>query len=324
MRSSSKMIVIVAMVLALSAGHYITSLGHVEVHDLFRRLYFVPIIFSAYAFGLRGGLLSATVISLLYLPFVLLRLTDSAQRFDHFLEISLYLAMGAVTGFLSSKQKEAFRRLENLTLGVIQSLITIIEARDPYTRGHSVRVMKIAGILGQKMGFTSTGLRRLKIGALLHDIGKVAVDLLVLNKPSALSVSETEVIHKHPEWGARFLESIEELRAELPIVLHHHEKFDGTGYPGGLKQQEICIEARIVAAADVFDAMTTDRPYRKAIPLEVAMRQSSLLSGNALDPEVVKMLLSLEVQDLLKKEVLNIEGRFRQSDIRPDESGGES
>lgn len=324
MKNRTRLLLAAVMIVALSGGHYITNLGHAEVHDLFRRFYFVPIIFSAYSFGLRGGVLSAVAISLLYLPFVLFRLTDSAMRFDHYLEIALYLAMGTITGLLSSRQKQAFQRLENLTLGVIQSLISIIEARDVYTRGHSVRVMKIAGRLGQKMGLSPADLRTLKIGALLHDVGKVGIDLPILNKPSQLAGAEMDVVRKHPEWGVHFLESIEELRPVLPAVLHHHERFDGTGYPGGLKQDQIPLHARIVMVADIFDAMTTNRPYRKALALEEVTDEIGTLAGSALDPEIVQILLSKEVQALLKEEVLNKEGWYVQSDIRLIERRRES
>src|SRR3989304_5162379 len=147
MKEENKIYLIAGGVLALTAAHYFTAMTDVQVHDLFRRLYFVPIIYAAYSFGLRGGLATAAFVSLLYLPFILVRIHDPAHRFDQFLELAVFHGIGLITGALSQKEKEAFRRLENLTLGVIRSLVTAIEAKDPYTKGHSVRVMQIAMIL---------------------------------------------------------------------------------------------------------------------------------------------------------------------------------
>ena len=231
MKEENKVYLIVGTVVVLTGAHYLTAMSDMQVHDLFKRLYFVPIIYAAYSFGLRGGLATAVFVSLLYFPFILFKIHDPERQFDQFLEIGLFHVMGFITGILSQRQKQAIRRLENLMLGVIRSLVAAIEAKDPYTKGHSVRVMQIATILGHKMNLSSADLRRLKIGALLHDVGKMALDLSILHKRSRLLNGEFHVVKRHPEWGVRILGKIEELKDVLPIVLHHHEKYDGTGYP---------------------------------------------------------------------------------------------
>src|SRR3990172_4617037 len=132
MKDDTRVYVVAGTVLALTAAHYLTTITEMQVHDLFRRLYFLPIIYAAYSFGLRGGLATAAFVSLLYLPFILIRIHDPAHRFDQFLEIAVFHGIGLITGALSQKEKEAFRRLENLTLGVIRSLVTAVEAKDPY------------------------------------------------------------------------------------------------------------------------------------------------------------------------------------------------
>ena len=299
MRVESRIYLIVGGVLALTGAHYFTAMTDVQVHDLFRRLYFLPIIYAAYSFGLRGGLATAALVSLLYLPFILTRIHDPVHRFDQFLEIAVFHGIGLITGTLSQKEKEAFRRLENLTLGVIRSLVTAVEAKDRYTKGHSVRVMQVAMVLGRKMKLSSSELRRLQIGALLHDIGKMALDLSILHKHSRLQEAEFQVVKKHPEWGARILGKIDELKDILPVVLHHHEKYDGTGYPSSLSKTRIPLPARIIAVADTFDAMTSDRPYRKALSVSEALREMKSASGISLDPELVDLFLSQDMQEEL-------------------------
>lgn len=296
------------MVLALTAAHYMTELYRVEAHDLFLRLYFLPIVYAAYLLGIRGGVLTASLVTLLYMPFILFRIHVAAERFDQGLEVVLFFLVGTLTGVLSQRQKNAMLRLERLTLGTIQSLVTAIEAKDPYTKGHSVRVKQISTLIGERMHLSSSELRLLQIGALLHDLGKIAVDLPLLHKASRLLESEIEVIHKHPEWGVQILQSIDELKPVLPAILHHHERFDGSGYPHHLKQAEIPLLARIISVADTFDAMTTDRPYRNARSLEEATEEIWSLSGTLLDPEVAQALLSAEVLADLRKADLNGEG----------------
>ncbi|MCI0443997.1 HD-GYP domain-containing protein [bacterium] len=297
MKDESRIYVIAGSILVLTGAHYFTAMANVQVHDLFRRLYFVPIIYAAYSFGLRGGLATAAIVSVLYLPFIFLRIHGAAQRFDQYLEIAVFYGIGLITGMLSQKEKEAFKRLENLTLGVIRSLVTAIEAKDPYTKGHSVRVMQVAMILGRTMNFSPSELRRLKIGALLHDIGKIAIDLSILHKHSKLQDSEFQIVKKHPEWGVRILGEIEELKDVLPVVLHHHEKYDGTGYPSSLSKTEIPLYARIISVADTFDALTSNRPYRKALSIPDALKEIKSASGNSLDPEIVDLFISHKIQE---------------------------
>jgi len=296
MSERNKMVAILAGVVVLTAAHYATALSRVEVHDLFRRLYFVPVIFGAYFFGVRGGITTALTASVLYLPFIVFKIHVREERFDQVLELIVINAMGILTGLLSQRQKQAMHRLESLMLGVIQSMVATIEAKDQYTKGHSIRVMHYAEALGKSMNLPQLQLKMLRIGALLHDFGKIAIDLAVLNKPSSLSKNEINVMHRHPELGAKILESIDEIHEALPAIRFHHEKFDGSGYPLGLKGEQIPLFARIVSAADIFDAITTDRPYQKARSYEEALKEIQALAGSALDPAIVKRVLSEEVQ----------------------------
>lgn len=296
MKGNSRIVYVIGTILVLTCAHYWMQMSHVQAHDLFRRLYYLPIIYAAYAYGMRGGLAAAFLISLLYLPFILLRIDQAAERFDQTLEIVLYLSVGMITGLLSSRQKEAIHRLEIMVVGITRSLVTAIEAKDPYTKGHSVRVMHLATILGRKMNLPPAQLRILKMGALLHDVGKITLDLSILNKPSGLSDQETELMKKHPELGVRILGQIQELHDVLPAVLHHHERYDGSGYPQALQSTQIPLLARIISVADVFDALTSDRPYRAAVTPEEAIRKMRSMCGITLDPEVYSVLVTNVMQ----------------------------
>lgn len=166
------------------------------------------------------------------------------------------------------------------------ALSEAIEARDPYARGHAARVARMARAIGVRLGLDEGRLAALRLGGVLHDIGKVAVPEAVLTKPGALTEAELAEVRRHPQEGARLLELDEELRPALPGVLYHHERWDGGGYPSGRAAEEIPFEARILAVVDSFDAMTSDRPYRAARPIEEAVEEVDRCAGTQFDPEV--------------------------------------
>jgi HD-GYP domain-containing protein (c-di-GMP phosphodiesterase class II) len=166
------------------------------------------------------------------------------------------------------------------------ALSEAIESRHPYTRGHSVRVARMAHAVGLRLDCDDTVLTLLQLGGALHDIGKLAVSEAVLNKPGPLTEKELEEVRTHPEIGARLVSLDLTLRPALPGILHHHERWDGGGYPAGRAGTEIPFEARILAVADCFDAMTSDRPYRAAMPVEQAVGEVDRCAGTQFDPDV--------------------------------------
>jgi len=181
--------------------------------------------------------------------------------------------------------------LDRLNVGTLTALARTVDAKSPWTAGHSQRVTECALAIGRDMGLTTQGLDRLARGGLLHDIGKIAVPSSVLNKPGRLTAEEFDLMKQHPTIGARILEPIPDYDRLIPVVLQHHERFDGSGYPAGIAGEEISLDARIVAVADVFDALTSERPYRKAMDLAVATQIISDGSGSAFDPRVVEAFL---------------------------------
>jgi len=180
-------------------------------------------------------------------------------------------------------------------LGVIGALATALDARDPYTAGHSQRVADLSVSIGRQMQLSEADLETLRLGALLHDIGKIGVSDAVLRKPTKLTADEFEQIKLHPTLGARILKPLRFLDAQLAIVELHHERPDGRGYPHGLKGDEIPMFARIVHVADAFDAMTSARAYRGALPVTAAISELWRLIGVDFDAQVVQAMAALPV-----------------------------
>jgi len=176
---------------------------------------------------------------------------------------------------------------------MLSVLSRAIEARDAYTQGHSARVTAIAETIARRLGWDEHRLELLQIGGPLHDIGKLGVSDAVLTKPGRLDEDELAQIREHPRLGARLLLRLASFRGALPYVLYHHERWDGNGYPTGRAGEQIPVEARVLAVADAFDAMTSDRPYRPALSRREALAEVERCSGTQFDPAIVSIFLEL-------------------------------
>jgi putative nucleotidyltransferase with HDIG domain len=188
---------------------------------------------------------------------------------------------------LHKSQKELINAYDNTLEGWAKAL----ELRDKETEGHSERVIELTIQIATEMGIHGEDLTNIRRGALLHDIGKMGIPDAILHKPGRLSEEEMTVIRSHPKLAYDMLKDIDYLQAALDIPYYHHEKWDGTGYPCGLKGKEIPLVARIFAIVDVWDAMTNDRPYRKAIPREKVISHLTDQSGRHFDPDVVDIFI---------------------------------
>jgi len=166
------------------------------------------------------------------------------------------------------------------------ALSEAIEARDPYTRGHSARVARMAHEVGLRLRCDDVQLSLLHLGGALHDVGKLVVSEAILSKPGPLTEGEVAEVRRHPEAGARMVALDRMLRPAFPAVLFHHERWDGGGYPSGCSGVQIPLEARILAVVDCYDAMTSDRPYRAALPAEQAIEEVDRCAGTQFDPDV--------------------------------------
>lgn len=199
-----------------------------------------------------------------------------------------------VVPFVIARQTfEMYRGQSRAYRETVRSLVAAIEAKDAYTKGHSERVAWYARKLAESLGMSDDEVRSVEWAALLHDVGKVALDVHTLTKPRALSTEEIESVRRHPLLAAQILEEIDFLADVVPMVEAHHERLDGSGYPAGLKGDEIPIGARILAVADSFDAMTSSRAYRQAMPVDHALGEVAGGAGSLFDRRVADELLLL-------------------------------
>jgi putative nucleotidyltransferase with HDIG domain len=184
--------------------------------------------------------------------------------------------------------RESYRLLAEGSLEAIETLNATVEAKDPYTAGHSQRVRGIALALGRQLGLSHERLETLGASALFHDVGKIGVPDAILTKPAKLTAAEYEVIKQHSEQGAEIVSKLSRLKDAVPAIRHHHERWDGLGYPGALAGEEIPLEASIIGIADAWDAMTTARPYAPALPKAVALAELRSGCGTQFRPDVVE------------------------------------
>jgi HD-GYP domain-containing protein (c-di-GMP phosphodiesterase class II) len=188
--------------------------------------------------------------------------------------------------------KKAAHENHLLFINSVRMLAAAIDAKDPYTRGHSERVARYSIAIGKNLGLPEKEMRDLRISALLHDVGKIGIDDRILRKPGALSDDEFEVMKQHPAKGAAIMSGVAQLIDIIPGLKYHHEKWSGGGYPDGLEGERIPMQARIVAIADTFDAMTTNRPYQKAMELAYVVEKIKSFAGTRFDPRVVEAFVS--------------------------------
>jgi putative nucleotidyltransferase with HDIG domain len=184
-----------------------------------------------------------------------------------------------------------FEDVHGLMMGLLHSLTSAVDAKDAYTCGHSERVALLSRHLAGAIGLSEHDIDRIYMAGLLHDVGKIGVPEAVLQKTGKLTPEEFEQMKKHPEIGARILHDIKQVKDIIPGVMHHHERYDGKGYPSGLAGENIPLMGRIICLADCFDAMTSNRTYRKALPLEVALGEIRRCSGTQFDPRLAEAFL---------------------------------
>lgn len=194
---------------------------------------------------------------------------------------------------MASRIIDGTKEREKILIGILIALTRAIDAKSPWTAGHSERVTQFAESIGRGLNLNEDQMRVLNISAILHDIGKIAVPEQILDKPGKLTDEEFGVIKKHPQTGADIISSIPSYDTILPGILHHHERWDGTGYPKGIGENDIPLFARIICIADVYDALTEDRPYRKAWSRQQVMDFFEEQKGKMFDSELVDVFIRL-------------------------------
>lgn len=270
-----------------------------SVGEMRQQTWFISLAFAAFAL-LIGLALSRQ----LTLP--LLKLSSAAQKiaagdFSHRVEtknITEIGMLGKAFNVMTDNVEEHIQKLakaaeENreLFVGTVKALAAAIDGKDKYTRGHSERVSRVSVAIGMRLGMSEDELEKLRISALLHDVGKIAIDDSILKKPAALTNEEFEIMKTHPQQGFKIMKNIPAMQDFLPGMYMHHEMVNGQGYPQGLTDKDIPLQAKIVSVADTFDAMTIDRPYSKGMSLQDSLERIKSFVGSRYDAKVVEALI---------------------------------
>ena len=215
--------------------------------------------------------------------------------------------LSAAANIMSSHARnlELFEAQESLLTGIVRAIINAIDAKDPYTCGHSDRVALYAKRIAARLGESAEECERIYMAGLLHDVGKIGVPDSILAKPGALTEEEYAIVKKHPEIGYAILKHLNQLDYVLPGVLHHHEAVDGSGYPSGLAGESIPLHGRILAVADAYDAMTSDRPYRPGMPSETAESILRSEAGKMWDSDIVSVFLECLANDEIQPHTID-------------------
>jgi putative two-component system response regulator len=215
------------------------------------------------------------------------RLEEEVETYHHHLE--------KLVGERTAKLQEAYLILKRAYLDSVKVLIGAIDAKDPYTRGHSDRVRKMSVTIGTQLGLGEVRLETLEYGALLHDIGKIGIKDEILQKQSSLTPEEYQDIQEHPLIGVKIVEGIDFFKDKMAMIRHHHEYFDGSGYPDRLAGETIPLEARIIAIADSFDAMTSARPHRGRMTIEDTLLELEKDKGKKFDPRILDVFINEKI-----------------------------
>ncbi|TDA70561.1 MAG: HD-GYP domain-containing protein [Clostridia bacterium] len=275
-------------------------------------LFGAPVIYAGLAFNLRAGAgiaaYAAATVTTARWP-VLVQNWQLAQWeklfFEGFFVPFFYLAFCLFIAWIMLRERQLSRECRDqagklatanqrnleLFVSILKAMMAAVEAKDTYTRGHSERVTGYALAIGRELGLGETEIRSLFCAAILHDIGKIGVPGELLRKPGPLDPQEYEIVKSHPALGASMLEGIEFLRDLLPVIAHHHEWYNGKGYPDGLAGKDIPLGARIIAVADAYDAMISERPYRCVRSPAQAKDELNRCRGTQFDPELVDAFL---------------------------------
>lgn len=264
-------------------------------HILLRKCFMIPILVAAISFGLGGASLTAALVTTVYVPYFLLAWSgDTRENLNQMGEILTFWIIALLAGWLAGRERAALQQTADMSRDALNALIAALDAREHQTEQHSLRVADMAFRMGERLGLGKAELEILHRAAVLHDVGKIGVPDSVLLKPGPLDPHERQVMERHAEMGYEILLAAEHLREVAEVVHAHHERFDGTGYPRGLSGEEIPRGARIFAIADVYDALTSDRPYRAAMPASKAVTLISESAGAHFDPVIVEEFVNMQ------------------------------
>jgi len=285
----------------------LTALGADEALDIIRKHEIAVLVSDNHMPGMKGidllsrvKALSPDTVKILMTGFADLETAlDAINRVEVFRFIVKPWENTQLVGIVEDAL-ERYRLIKSILRGdenMMRSLVHALELKDPYTRGHSERVAGYALMIAKCLGLPEEALTSLRYGSWLHDCGKIGVSENILNSDGPLDEAEIHIIRNHPLWGADMARKGHLTRTIVDVILCHHERYDGKGYPAGLAGEDILLESRIVSVADIYDALTTERPYRMAYTRERALEMLISMKGNVLDPELVDCFVSIIQED---------------------------
>ena len=289
------------LILILGAAHWITPTAPHYLHTfhvMFSKLFILPIVLSAIWFEITGAVLSTLVISIIYIPHVFLQWGGPfPENVNQLGEVVTIWVVAVLSGIFSRIEKGNLREIAQTYEGSLLAMVAALDAREHDTELHSLRVREYALRLGRELGLNKHQTQVLGQVALLHDIGKIGTPDDILLKPGRLDDKEWQIMKEHPQTGRKVLLSVPFLKDAAEAVYCHHEWYDGSGYPRGLRGEQIPLEARIFAVVDVFDALSSDRPYRKKWNFEQVKEEIVKGSGTHFDLEVVKAFMRISASE---------------------------
>ena len=311
--SRNKIILLASLIGIIALLHYATPTEphyYHKIHIVLRKLYFLPPVMAAVWFGLRGACATALVVSLLFILHAFLDWPGNyMEQANQVGELVGFWVAGVIPGWLFDRQRSLLQELANANEETLLGLVAALDLREHSTRLHSQRVREFTELIAVQLGVDEKMKREIGFGALLHDVGKIAVPDHILLKPGKLTDLEWVEMRKHPEAGYRIVKRIGFLKDAAEIVHAHHEWYDGNGYPRGLKGDEIPLGARLFMVADVYDALTSERPYRSPVSYDEAAAEIRRLSGSHFDPVVVDRFMAIAPEQLQE-----IAGRYLEAD----------
>lgn len=301
--TKKRVIILTVLTGIIALFHYLTPVEphyYHKIHIVLRKLYFLPPVISAAWFGLRGACITAFAVSLLFILHAFLDWPGNyMEQANQVGELVGFWIAAVVPGWLFDRQRSLLLDLAHANEETLLVLVSALDLREHNTCLHSQRVREYTELLASRYGVDEKVRREISFGALLHDVGKIAVPDQILLKPDRLTDEEWQEMRKHPEAGYRIVKQIEFLKGAAEIVRSHHEHYDGTGYPRGLKGDEIPLGARLFMVVDVYDALTSPRPYKATLTYDDAVKEILRLKGSQFDPAVVTIFMAIEPDELL-------------------------
>ena len=282
--------------------HYLTPTephAYHKLHIVLRKLYFLPPVMAAAWFGLRGACATASVVSLLFILHAFLDWPGNyMEQANQLGELAGFWVAGVIPGWLFDRQRSLLQQLAKANEETLIGLVSALDLREHNTGLHSQRVREYTELIARRFGVDEKTRREIGFAALLHDVGKIAVPDQILLKPGKLTDDEWREMHKHPETGYHIIKRIGFLKDAADIVFSHHERYDGKGYPRGLKGDEIPLGARLFMVADVYDALTSQRPYSSPMTYQAATAEILAQDGSHFDPSVVATFMAIAPEEL--------------------------